>query len=67
MICVRTNIPGTIFRACSRCKLCKTFHERDLLLEGTVGNPVEIEQKYRSSLLEKAINVYCIVYYSDKI
>ena len=32
----------------------------------SVGNPVEIEQKNRSSLLEKAINVYCIVYYSDK-
>ena len=29
-------------------------------------NPVEIEQKNRSSLLEKAINAYCYVYYSNK-
>ena len=32
----------------------------------TGGNPVEIEQKNRSSLLEKAINAYCNVYYSYK-
>ena len=34
---------------------------------GSGGNPVEIEQKNRSSLLEKAINAYCNVYYSNKI
>ena len=30
------------------------------------GNPVEIEQNNRNSLLEKAINAYCNVYYSNK-